>query len=209
VLDNHGLRRAGATTVPFEADLVLYGRDLERSAINALLDGARAARGGVLVLRGRAGAGKSALLDDAVAAEGVRVLRATGVESEFELPFAALHQLLRPVLSDVDRLPAPQASALRMAFGLASNGKNNRFLVSVAVLGITTPSGSTMRRHPLLSLWPAGSTLTGSLCSSPPATVTYADFPRLGCPNCTSTVWMPKRVDNCWPSVSVPRFRQR
>src|SRR4029453_18949036 len=81
------------------ADVMLYGRDLERSAINALLDDARAARGGVLVLRGRAGAGKSALLDDAVAAAGgVRVLRATGVESEFELPFAALHQLLRPVL---------------------------------------------------------------------------------------------------------------
>jgi len=116
---------------------MLYGRDLERSAINALVDGAREARGGVLVLRGRAGAGKSALLEDAVAAAGgVRALRATGVESEFELPFAALHQLLRPVLSDVDRLPAPQASALGMAFGLASNAQDNRFLVSVAVLGI-------------------------------------------------------------------------
>ncbi|HJY43967.1 MAG TPA: ATP-binding protein, partial [Propionibacteriaceae bacterium] len=116
---------------------MLYGRDLERSAINALLDGARAARGGVLVLRGRAGAGKSALLDDAVAAaRGVRALRATGVESEFELPFAAMHQLLRPVLSYVDRLPAPQASALGMAFGLASNAHDNRFLVSVAVLGV-------------------------------------------------------------------------
>ena len=116
---------------------MLYGRDLERFAINALLDDARAARGGVLVLRGRAGAGKSALLEDAVAAaRGVRVLRATGVESEFELPFAALHQLLRPVLSDVDRLPAPQASALRAAFGLTSDGQDNRFLVSVAVLGM-------------------------------------------------------------------------
>ena len=116
---------------------MLYGRDLERSAINAMLDGARAAGGGVLVLRGRAGAGKSALLDDAVAASGgVRALRATGVESEFELPFAALHQLLRPVLSYVDRLPAPQASALGMAFGLASNAHDNRFLVSVAVLGV-------------------------------------------------------------------------
>jgi DNA-binding CsgD family transcriptional regulator len=116
---------------------MLYGRDLERSAITALVDGARHARGGALVLRGRAGAGKSALLEDAVAAAGgVRVLRATGVESEFELPFAALHQLLRPVLADVDRLPAPQASALGMAFGLASNARDNRFLVSVAVLGI-------------------------------------------------------------------------
>jgi predicted ATP-dependent serine protease len=116
---------------------MLYGRDLERSAITALLDGARAARGGVLVLRGRPGAGKSVLLDNAVAAAaGMQVLRATGVESEFELPFAALHQLLRPVLGHTDRLPAPQAAALGAAFGLVANGQDNRFLISVAVLGM-------------------------------------------------------------------------
>ena len=116
---------------------MLYGRDLERSAITALLDGARAARGGVLVLRGGPGAGKSVLLDDAVAAAaGMRLLRATGVESEFDLPFAALHQLFRPVPSYMDRLPAPQASALGMAFGLMANGNENRFLVSLAVLGM-------------------------------------------------------------------------
>ena len=128
----------GTTTVCVEvADLMLYGRDLERSAITALLDGARAARGGVLVLRGGPGAGKSVLLDDAVAAAaGMRVLRATGVESEFDLPFAALHQLFRPVPSYMDRLPAPQASALGMAFGLMANGNENRFLVSLAVLGM-------------------------------------------------------------------------
>jgi hypothetical protein len=101
---------------------MLYGRDLERSAITALLDGTRAARGGALVLRGRAGAGKSALLDDAVAAAaGMRVLRAAGVESEFELPFAALHQLLRPVLDHIERLPVPQSAALGAAFGLVEN----------------------------------------------------------------------------------------
>ena len=116
---------------------MLYGRDPERSAITALLDGARAARGGVLVLRGRPGVGKSALLDDAVAAAaGMRVLRATGVESEFDLPFAALHQLLRPVLGHTDRLPAPQADALGAAFGLVANGQDNRFLTSVAVLAM-------------------------------------------------------------------------
>ena len=116
---------------------MLYGRDVERTAIKTLLDGARAGRGGVLVLRGQAGAGKSALLNDAVAAAtGMHVLRATGVESELELPFAALHQLLRPALSYVDRLPAPQAEALSVAFGLVANGQDNRFLVSVAVLGM-------------------------------------------------------------------------
>src|SRR3712207_2223802 len=98
---------------------MLYGRQTERSAIQALLDGARRSRGGVLVVRGPAGVGKSALLDAAAAgASGMRVLRATGVESEVELPFAAVHQLLRPVLGQLDRLPAPQAQALRVAFGL-------------------------------------------------------------------------------------------
>ena len=116
---------------------MLYGRDVERTAIKTLLDGARLGRGGVLVLRGQAGAGKSALLNDAVAAAPeMLVLRATGVESELELPFAALHQLLRPALSHIERLPARQANALSVAFGLVANGQDNRFLISVAVLGL-------------------------------------------------------------------------
>jgi DNA-binding CsgD family transcriptional regulator len=126
----------GASTVK-ASDLMLYGRDAERSTITELLDSARAATGGVLVLRGPPGAGKSALLNDAIAhATGMRVLRTTGVESEFELPFAALHQLLRPVLSRLDRLPEAQAQALAAALGLSANGQDNRFLVSVALLGM-------------------------------------------------------------------------
>jgi predicted ATP-dependent serine protease len=176
VLGNHGQRRRDDHSCVEVADLMLYGRDVERSAITALLDGARAARGGVLVLRGGPGAGKSVLLDDAVAAAaGMRVLRATGVESEFELPFAALHQLFRPVLSYMDRLPAPQASALGIAFGLMANGKDTRFLVSLAALGmldelaraspvlcvIDDAQWLDMRRPLLLSLWPVGWTRTG------------------------------------------------
>jgi DNA-binding NarL/FixJ family response regulator len=70
---------------------VLHGRGAEQAAVAALLDGARAARGGSLVLRGEPGVGKSALLDDAVArAEGLRVLRTQGVEPESPLAFAAL-----------------------------------------------------------------------------------------------------------------------
>jgi predicted ATPase len=119
------------------SDLMLYGRDAERSTITELLESARAATGGVLVLRGPPGAGKSALLNDAIAhATGMRVLRTTGVESEFELPFAALHQLLRPVLGRLDRLPEPQAQALAAALGLSANSQDNRFLVSVALLGM-------------------------------------------------------------------------
>ena len=73
----------------------------------------------MLVVRGEAGAGKSALLDHAAGqATGMVVLRSAGVESEAELPFAALHRLLRPVLGLTGRLPGPQAAALGGALGL-------------------------------------------------------------------------------------------
>ena len=93
---------------------VIYGRDPERSRIGGLLDSARASRSAVLILLGETGVGKSALLDDArEQAEGMRVLTGNGVESEAQLPFAALHQVVRPVLGLVDNLPQPQAAALR------------------------------------------------------------------------------------------------
>jgi hypothetical protein len=116
---------------------MLHGRDAERSVIAALLDGVRASRSGVLVVRGRAGAGKSALLQDAVeGAADMQVLKACGIESEAELAFAALHQLLRPDLHRVDGLPPPQEQALRAAFGLEQGVGEDRFLVSVAVLSL-------------------------------------------------------------------------
>jgi predicted ATPase len=101
---------------------MLYGRRAECDALERLLADARRSRSGVLVVRGEAGTGKSALLDHAAGqATGMRVLRAAGVESEAELPFAALHQLLRPVLGLAGRLPgrrrrrsaAPSASPPR------------------------------------------------------------------------------------------------
>jgi hypothetical protein len=70
------------------------GRGDERAALDGLLDDARAGRSGVLLLRGEAGIGKTALLEHAIAsASDVRLLRAVGVESELELAFAALHQV--------------------------------------------------------------------------------------------------------------------
>ena len=78
--------------------LMLVGRDPERSRLLHLLDGARAGTSGVMVIRGEAGVGKSALLDEVVThADGASVLRVRGVESEAELPYAALHRLLRVV----------------------------------------------------------------------------------------------------------------
>ena len=127
---------------------MLYGRDAERSAVTALLDAARDSRSGVLVLRGQAGAGKSALLQDAIEqASDLQVLEARGIESEAELAFAGLHQLLRPILGQVDGLPGPQATALRAAFGLEQGRVEDRFLVSVAVLSLLAEAAE---RRPVL-----------------------------------------------------------
>ncbi|GAA2298414.1 LuxR family transcriptional regulator [Nonomuraea roseoviolacea subsp. roseoviolacea] len=118
---------------------MLYGRGTETGRIDRLLAEAREGRSGVLVLRGAAGIGKSALLDHAArtaAAERMRTLRGVGIESETELVFAALHLLLRPGLGHLDRLPAPQADALRGAFGLgpAPSTAADRFLVGLGAL---------------------------------------------------------------------------
>src|SRR3954468_19339363 len=98
---------------------MLYGRQTEQAAIELLLDQTRAGHGGSLILSGEPGVGKSALLDFAAErASGAAVLRTTGLQSEAELPFAALHQLLRPLLPRIGDLPPAQATAIRGAFGL-------------------------------------------------------------------------------------------
>ncbi len=128
---------------------MLHGRRDELALLDELLEGARSGRAGILVIRGEAGIGKSALLDYAAGqAAGMRVLRATGVEAESELPFAALHQLLRPVLDRIARLPAAQAAALRAAMGI-DTGIAERFLVFVAVLGMLAEIAN---EQPLLAL---------------------------------------------------------
>ena len=119
---------------------MLHGRDDEKARLAALLDGVRGGHAGTLLLHGEPGVGKSALLEDLVATAGddVQVLRAQGVESEAPLPFAALHRLLRPVLGIIDRLPAPQARALRAAFGEVDDVAVQPFLVALATLSVLT-----------------------------------------------------------------------
>ena len=116
---------------------MLVGRRPETEALDRLLVGAREGQSGVLVLRGEAGIGKSALLDHATrAAVGMTVLHGVGIESESELAFAGVHQLLRPALDRIDDLPEPQAAALRAAFALSNETVEDRFRVAVAVLGL-------------------------------------------------------------------------
>ena len=98
----------------------LTDRHGERGMLDQLTNAVRAGGSRVLVVRGEPGVGKSALLDYLAGhALGCRVVRAAGVESEMELAFAGLHQLLAPMLDRLERLPVPQREALRTAFGLS------------------------------------------------------------------------------------------
>jgi DNA-binding CsgD family transcriptional regulator len=102
----------------------------------------------VLVVRGEAGVGKTALLDYAIgSASDMLLVRASGVESEMELAFAALHQLCAPLLDLLDGLPGPQRDALATTFGLSAGAVPDRFFVGLAVLGLL--SGAAEER-PLL-----------------------------------------------------------
>jgi DNA-binding CsgD family transcriptional regulator/tetratricopeptide (TPR) repeat protein len=113
------------------------GRISERQVLDRLLDDARSGASAVLVVRGEPGIGKTALLRYcARQASGFRVAQLAGVESEMELPYAALHQLCAPMLARLDALPEPQQDALRVAFGLASGEPPDRFLVALATLGL-------------------------------------------------------------------------
>jgi DNA-binding CsgD family transcriptional regulator len=129
---------------------VLVGRDSERQAIARLLADARVGTSGVLAVVGEPGIGKTALLEEAAAsATTMRVIRARGIESEAEIPFAGLLELLRPVLGVVPRLPRPQAEALGAALALRPASAPNRFAVGAATLGVLAAAAEA---KPLLVL---------------------------------------------------------
>ena len=116
---------------------MLRGRRNECDALDRLLTSVRAGQSQVLVVRGDAGVGKSALLEYLVeSASGCRVARASGIEYEMELAYAGLHQLCAPMLDLRERLPGPQRDALETAFGLRADPPPDRFVVGLAVLGL-------------------------------------------------------------------------
>ena len=125
------------------------GRDTELALIRAALEDVTD-HGSSLVFVGEAGIGKSVLLE--VAREqardrGLRVLATAGAEAESGLPYAALHRLLRPLLGGLDRLPAPQRSMLRVAFGIAEHEGGDLFLAALAALDLLSTEAG---RQPLL-----------------------------------------------------------
>ncbi|MFD1523143.1 AAA family ATPase [Pseudonocardia yunnanensis] len=128
----------------------LYGRRRDCDQLERMLAEIRMGRSQVLVLRGDAGIGKTALLDHmARHASGCRVSRVTGVESEMELAFAGLHQLCAPFLDRLDRLPPPQRDALSMVFGLLEGNAPDRFFIGLAVLSLLSDAAE---ERPLVCL---------------------------------------------------------
>jgi hypothetical protein len=118
-------------------DQRLLGRSDEFKALDGVIEAARTGQSQVLVMRGEAGVGKTALLDYAAArAAGFRTVQATGVEADVDLAFAGLQQLCSPLLDSLDRLPGPQRDALATAFGQSAGPAPDRFLVGLAVLSL-------------------------------------------------------------------------
>src|SRR5882762_9280358 len=115
----------------------LCGRSREREQLGRLLTGIRSGRSGVVVVRGEAGIGKTALLEYLIEqASGCRVARTTGVQADMELPFAGLQQLFGSMPGSLEHLPDPQRDAVEVAFGLRSGPAPDRFEVGLAMLGL-------------------------------------------------------------------------
>ncbi|HEY0933364.1 MAG TPA: AAA family ATPase [Trebonia sp.] len=122
----------------------LFGREHELGRVRALLAGS-GTQGGVLLLRGGPGTGKSSLLKSAVAAARTRrrrVVAVNGVRPEADLPFAGLHRLIQPFLDRLGQLAEPQRDAVRAAFGLSATARPDPFLIALAVLSLLAETAS-------------------------------------------------------------------
>jgi len=143
----------------------LYGRERELALVEDLLNRA-GSKGGAIVVRGEAGIGKSSLLAELAARareHGMLVLTTAGAQSETHLPFAGLHQLLRPVLAGMRHLEPSQRAALRAAFGLDEPVVPNRFMVGLAVLELIAEAAT---RSPVLVVADEAQWLDPSSCET-------------------------------------------
>lgn len=116
---------------------MLVGREPERQQIARLVSGARLGESGVLILRGEAGIGKTALLDDTARdARDMAMMRTAGSERESAMGFSGLHQLLQPALHLIEQIPGPQSDALAVALMLRRGPTPERFAVGAATLSL-------------------------------------------------------------------------
>jgi DNA-binding CsgD family transcriptional regulator/tetratricopeptide (TPR) repeat protein len=130
---------------------VIVGRSTELADLTgAVTDAATGGTGTAVAIEGDPGIGKSTLLREAAnvaRAQGLLVLQTTGVETETELPFSGLHQLLSPLIAHTSSLPTPQWTALMSAFGVEVTGPPQPFLVALAALNVLS---GVAERQPLL-----------------------------------------------------------
>ncbi|HET6733332.1 ATP-binding protein [Mycobacterium sp.] len=128
----------------------LRGRARECETLRTLISTVRSGSCQVLVLRGEAGVGKTALLEyTSELASGFRCTQVAGVQSDMELAFAGLQQLCAPLMDHVDELPEPQREALNVAFGRGVGEAPDRFLVGLAVLSLMATAAND---QPLLCI---------------------------------------------------------
>ena len=136
--------------MPTTRGVGFLGRTRERERLDAMLGQARDGRSAVLVVRGEAGIGKTALLRYAARqASGLRTTEVEGIQAEMELSFAGIHRLCTPILDGIEVLVEPQQHALRVAWGMAPGDAPDRFLVAVAVLNLLS---ATAEKRPVLCL---------------------------------------------------------
>jgi DNA-binding CsgD family transcriptional regulator len=129
---------------------MLVGRDRECAGLDALIGRVRAGGSAALVITGEAGIGKTSLLEHAVSqADGLQVLRARGAESEQNLPFAGLADLVSPILEDLNTLPSPQRAALAGALAVGPAMPADRFAVCAATLGLLAAAAA---KQPVLAV---------------------------------------------------------
>jgi DNA-binding CsgD family transcriptional regulator len=128
---------------------MFVGRERERARIDRLLEAARGGVSGALLLHGEAGIGKTALMRWAIGrATGMRVLRARGIETESDIPFAGLAELVSPLLDRLDAIPEVQARALRGALALGPATPHDRFTVPAGLLSLL---GVAAEERPVLA----------------------------------------------------------
>jgi len=129
---------------------VLVGRAEICLRLERLLDSARQGQSAALAIIGEPGSGKTTLLQYAAdESTDMSVLRARGFESEADIPYAGLSELLRPLLGQLDDLPEPQAAALAAALAIGPPTGADRFAVGAATLGLLAAAAE---RAPLLVL---------------------------------------------------------
>jgi hypothetical protein len=193
---------------------MILSRAAELAALDQLLGDLRAGRGRALVVRGDPGIGKTTLLDALAARAGdATVLRARGVETEAELAFSALADLLGPALGRRGTLPAPQAAALDAALALGPPAPGERLAVCVATLGLLRAAGPVLaviddvhwldagsRECLLYAAHRAGEGVALALAIRDPADA-------WGWTSCPSARWraMPRWTRSRWPAAARRR----